>query len=427
MNDLAIRVEHLGKQYRIGESRASYRTLRDTVTDGFKAPFRRISRLVRGEAYAGADLRESIWALKDVSFEVKQGEVLGVIGRNGAGKTTLLKVLSRITEPTEGAADVWGRVGSLLEVGVGFHPELTGRENVILNGAILGMRKAEIGRKFDQIINFAGVERFIDTPMKHYSSGMQVRLAFAIAAYLEPEILFIDEVLAVGDIGFQRKCFKKMDEVAYGGRTVVFVSHNMEVVRSLCSRGIWLEDGRILYEGDISSVIGMYLESYGSMEAKTDIAEEDHVLDSGLLRINKVFVLDSEGRVTSRIHYRESFSVGIELDVLGKVENARIGLGVNTPGGQRIATAHHTDAGVEPLSVSSGRYRATASFKNRLMPGLYTISVGAHEGLSGKGLDYVPGAADLSVLGSTKDGVGPDPANQGLVEMSVDWTEVEKL
>jgi len=427
MNDMAIKVENLGKQYRIGGQQARYKTLRDTIADGFKSPFRRMSRLVHGEAYAGADLHESIWALKDVSFEVRQGEVLGIIGRNGAGKTTLLKVLSRITEPTEGAADVWGRVGSLLEVGVGFHPELTGRENVYLNGAILGMRKAEIDRKYDEIVIFAGVKRFIDTPMKHYSSGMQVRLAFAIAAYLEPEVLLIDEVLAVGDIGFQRKCFNKMDEVAYGGRTVIFVSHNMEAVRSLCSRGIWLEDGRITYEGDISSAIKMYLESYSSMEAKVNIAEEDHVVDSGLLRINKVFILDSEGRVTSRIHYREDFSVGMELEMLGKVESARIGLGVNTPGGQRISTAHHTDAGVAALSGSSGKYRATASFKNRLMPGLYIISVGAHEGLSGKGLDYVPGAVDLSVLGSSKEGEGPDPANQGLVEMSIDWTEVEKL
>ncbi|RJP32429.1 MAG: ABC transporter ATP-binding protein [Actinobacteria bacterium] len=427
MQELAIKTEGLGKQYRIGGTQARYKTLRESIVDGAKAPFKRMGRLFRGEAYAGTGLHESIWALKEISFEVKQGEVLGIIGRNGAGKTTLLKILSRITEPTEGVAEVWGKVGSLLEVGVGFHPELTGRENVFLNGAILGMRKAEIENKYDEIVDFAGVDKYIDTPMKHYSSGMQVRLAFSIAAHLEPEILLIDEVLAVGDIGFQRKCFSKMDEVAYAGRTVIFVSHNMEAIRSLCTRGVWLDEGKVVYEGDATSAINLYIESFSGESAVSTIAEESHVVDSGLLRIDKVSILDSEGRATSRISYREDFSIGLEIGILGTIEKARLGIGINSPGGQRITTVHHTDKGGIPLGVPPGRYAVLARFVNDLMPGLYVISVGAHEEDSGKSLDYIPYAIDLSIIGTSKEGESPDPANHGLVDMEVNWSEVERI
>jgi lipopolysaccharide transport system ATP-binding protein len=236
MSDVAIRVEGLGKQYRLGGPRERYDTLRDQIRkwSSLRGLLRRATR---------AEHRPPFWALKDVSFEVEPGEVVGIIGRNGAGKSTLLKILSRITEPTEGAADIHGRVGSLLEVGTGFHPELTGRENVYLNGAILGMRRAEIGRKFDEIVAFAEVEKFIDTPVKHYSSGMYMRLAFAVAAHLEPEILIVDEVLAVGDAEFQKKCLGKMGDVAKSGRTVLFVSHNMQTIANLCQLCICLKDG----------------------------------------------------------------------------------------------------------------------------------------------------------------------------------------
>ncbi len=257
-NDVAIRVEGLGKQYRIGEKQASYRTLRETLTKGVKTPFRKAASVLRGEAYGAAGLKEEIWALKDVSFDVKKGEVVGIIGRNGAGKTTLLKILSRITQPTEGRAEVYGRVSSLLEVGTGMHPELTGRENIFLNGTILGMKRAEIKARFDEIVDFSGVERFIDTPLKHYSSGMQVRLAFSIAAHLEPEILMVDEVLAVGDAEFQKKCLGKMDEVARSGRTVLFVSHNMAAVRKLCASGMRLEKGVVAAQGDINEIANDY-------------------------------------------------------------------------------------------------------------------------------------------------------------------------
>jgi lipopolysaccharide transport system ATP-binding protein len=268
MSDIAIKVEKLSKRYRIGQSTNGYKTLRDTLAGLVAAPFRRkisapsyVEKSISNSTSTSAlvSLRsDEIWALKDVSFEVKRGEVVGIIGRNGAGKSTLLKILSRITEPTEGHAEIRGRVGSLLEVGTGFHPELTGRENIYLNGAILGMKKAEIDRKFDEIVAFAEVEKFIDTPMKHYSSGMYVRLAFAVAAHLDPEILLVDEVLAVGDIGFQRKCLGKMGEVSKSGRTVLFISHQMNQIRRLCNKGILLNGGKLQKVGDTVEVVSAY-------------------------------------------------------------------------------------------------------------------------------------------------------------------------
>jgi lipopolysaccharide transport system ATP-binding protein len=255
MSELAVRVGGLGKQYRLGGHGERYSTLRDQLSKLASAPFRGFGRR------AGySEQNPAFWALKDVSFEVPQGEVVGIIGRNGAGKSTLLKILSRITEPTVGEVDINGRVGSLLEVGTGFHPELTGRENVYLNGAILGMRRSEITRKFDEIVAFAEVEKFIDTPVKHYSSGMYMRLAFAVAAHLEPEILIVDEVLAVGDAEFQKKCLGKMGDVAKDGRTVLFVSHNMHAIRSLCAQGIVLERGRMLFAGSAPASVSSYLE-----------------------------------------------------------------------------------------------------------------------------------------------------------------------
>jgi lipopolysaccharide transport system ATP-binding protein len=261
MGEVAIRVEKLSKQYYIGGPQKTYSRLGDQIIDVLSSPFKRAGKLLSGQASGATELDETIWALKDVSFEVGNGEVVGIIGRNGAGKSTLLKILSRITEPTEGYADLYGRVGSLLEVGTGFHPELTGRENVYMNGAILGMRKAEISSKFDEIVAFSEIEKFIDTPVKHYSSGMYVRLAFSVAAHLEPEILLVDEVLAVGDVSFQRKCLGKMDEVSQQGRTVLFVSHNMGLIQTLCQRGIYLENGKIARIGSIAETIEAYLQS----------------------------------------------------------------------------------------------------------------------------------------------------------------------
>ncbi len=264
MSQYAIRVDHLGKRYRIGE-RETYRALRDTLTSALTAPLRRVwSRNATSAS-------NTIWALKDVSLEIEPGEVLGVIGHNGAGKSTLLKILSRITEPTEGRAEVRGRVGSLLEVGTGFHPELTGRENIFLNGAILGMKRSEIARRFDEMVAFAGVERFIDTPVKRYSSGMYLRLAFAVAAHLEPEILLVDEVLAVGDAAFQKKCLGRMSEVAREGRTVLFVSHNLPSIEKLCQRVVVIDGGRVIASGDPVSSIATYLGARAEPQAGVDL------------------------------------------------------------------------------------------------------------------------------------------------------------
>jgi lipopolysaccharide transport system ATP-binding protein len=260
--DVVIRAEQLGKRYELGHTaeRERYVALRDVLSRGASGILRRTADILRGRAVIPGDSVEEFWALRDVGFEVKRGEVLGVIGRNGAGKSTLLKILSRITEPSEGRVTIRGRVASLLEVGTGFHPELTGRENVYLNGAILGMKRAEIRRKFDEIVAFAEIERFLDTPVKRYSSGMYVRLAFAVAAHLEPEILIVDEVLAVGDVEFQNKCLGKMDQVTRReGRTVLFVSHNMTAMTRLCSEALWLDQGRVIRTGAANQVVGEYL------------------------------------------------------------------------------------------------------------------------------------------------------------------------
>lgn len=289
MSDIAVNVAGLAKSYRIGGPQKTYDRLSDRLFDGVTAPMRRAGKLLRGQSSSAAELDEEIWALKDVSFEIRQGDVVGVIGRNGAGKTTLLKILSRITEPTEGYADMFGRVGSLLEVGTGFHPELTGRENVFLNGAILGMSKTEIVGRFDQMVDFAGIEKFIDTPVKHYSSGMYVRLAFSVAAHLDPDILLIDEVLAVGDIAFQRKCLDRLNKVANEGRTVLFVSHNMGLVASICNRGIYLDAGSIVVDASVQSAVDSYLSSLSS-PAVGDLATRTDREGQGRVRLKDLAI-----------------------------------------------------------------------------------------------------------------------------------------
>lgn len=294
MSDIAIRVENLGKEYHIGATKTDFRTLRDTIADAVTGPVRRTVRLLRGQATSASGLDESMWALKNVSFEVHQGDVIGVVGRNGAGKSTLLKILSRITSPTEGYADIYGRVGSLLEVGTGFHPELTGRENVYLNGAILGMGQDEIDAKFDEIVAFAEVEKFINTPVKHYSSGMGLRLGFAVAAHLEPEILVVDEVLAVGDAAFQKKCLGKMSDVARQGRTVLFVSHNMAAVASLCNKGLLLNQGQVVTIGDVNDVINSYMDM-GAESANKPLADRTDRRGNGRCRFTNVTFYNERG------------------------------------------------------------------------------------------------------------------------------------
>lgn len=363
MSDIAIRVENLSKQYQIGEAQPRYYSLREQIADGVK---RLLSPSSRDRA------ARSIWALKDVSFDVKQGEVLGIIGRNGAGKSTLLKILSQITEPTEGRALIYGRVGSLLEVGTGFHPELTGRENVYMNGTILGMTKAEIDRKFDEIVDFSGVEKFIDTPVKRYSSGMQVRLAFAVAAHLEPEILVVDEVLAVGDIAFQKKCLGKMDEVTKEGRTVLFVSHDMGAITRLCPNAIWLESGMIQQRGKAQSVVQAYIGQSdtgdGHVQFSADSRRE--------AQIESVEILTDEGVPTSSLLVESPINIRVRYLLNKRLDNYRVGFQIRLPDGLELLTSASTDIDGNLWTNEPGEYSAIAGIPPKLlMAGKYVVTV----------------------------------------------------
>ncbi len=299
-----VRVEDLSKQYLLGSRDSAYGTLRESVVEVVRAPLKRL------RSTNGVPKSETIWALQNVNFEVAPGEVLGIIGRNGAGKSTLLKVLSRITQPTSGRVELFGRVASLLEVGTGFHPELTGRENIYLNGAVLGMKRAEIERKFDQIVEFSELERFLDTPVKRYSSGMYMRLAFAVASHLEPEILVVDEVLAVGDAQFQKKCLGQMSNVATQGRTVLFVSHNMVAVQSLCQRAIWLDQGEVIKQGPASSVVSDYLTSGSASRLEEAWDDPETAPGNEIVRLHRVRVRPHDG--SSSLTRKTPFAIEIE-------------------------------------------------------------------------------------------------------------------
>ncbi|PIE34648.1 ABC transporter ATP-binding protein, partial [candidate division KSB3 bacterium] len=308
MGHIAISVEHLGKCYRIGQADKRPENLREAVRSFLASPFYYLRSRFREPSPD-----EILWALKDVSFEVKHGEVLGIIGRNGAGKSTLLKILSRITEPTEGVAKVYGRIGSLLEVGTGFHPELTGRENIYLNGTILGMKRAEIDAQFDEIVDFSGIEKFLDTPVKRYSSGMYVRLAFAVAAHLNPEILLVDEVLAVGDAEFQKKCLGKMEDVAKEGQTVLFISHNMVAVQKLCERSLWLQDGTLLKQGESHYVVSEYLDHSFSNASEQVWDRPDTAPGNNKVRVHRVSVHSEQGGADEPITMQTPVVVEIEF------------------------------------------------------------------------------------------------------------------
>ena len=318
MSDIVIHAENLSKQYRIG-GRERYLALRDVLARAFSTPSRLLKS--RGSSVSKGEFSH-IWALKDVSFEISKGEVIGMIGRNGAGKSTLLKILARVTKPTGGWAEIRGRMGTLLEVGTGFHPELTGRENTFLSGAILGMSKAEILRKFDEIVAFAEVEKFIDTPLKHYSSGMQMRLAFAVAAHLEPEILLIDEVLAVGDLEFQKKCLGKMGEVARGGRTIIFVSHQMNQIRRLCDRILWIDGGRLRCEGPTSEIAAQY---EAASSGRPGLKEGRNV--SGVKAYHENWeILEPQGESSNIFNSFGPIAVKLDIMVMKPLRNVQHGL-----------------------------------------------------------------------------------------------------
>ncbi len=373
MRDVAIRVERLSKRYRIGVQEEKYETLGEKLIAWLKSPITNYRRLRGLSHFDDRDnhREDVIWALRDVSFQVQEGEVLGVIGRNGAGKSTLLKVLSRITPPTQGRVVLNGRVGSLLEVGTGFHPELTGRENIYLNGSVLGMSKAEIDRKFDEIVAFSGIEKFIDTPVKRYSSGMRVRLAFSVAAHLEPEILLVDEVLAVGDAEFQRKCLGKMQDVAGSGRTVLFVSHNMPAVTRLCHRAILLNQGHLVMDGPAEEVVAQYLADAANTAAARswDLAEAPGTDE---LKLTSVSLVNGRQQVASVV------SVEDELYL-------RIGYRVQKPGLRfRCAAKFYTQgvcafATVEPTETvreKEGTYWSTVKIPPHLLTeGEYWVGI----------------------------------------------------
>jgi lipopolysaccharide transport system ATP-binding protein len=316
MSDVVVRLERLSKQYRLGMKGEEYTTLRDMLANACMKVFRRASRRSWEQDRQTTPLGDTLWALKEVSCEITRGEVVGLIGRNGAGKSTLLKLLARITEPTSGFAEIHGRLSSLLEIGTGFHAELTGRENIYLNGSIIGMKRAEITRKFDEIVAFAEIERFLDTPVKHYSSGMYLRLAFAVAAHLEPEILLVDEVLAVGDIRFQRKCLGKMQEVGRQGRTVLFVSHNMPAVTRLCERTILLDEGRVLRDGPSHEVVSAYLNSEVGTTAEREWPNSPRAPGGEVARLRAVRVRTADGQITAVIDIRHAVGIEIEYDTL---------------------------------------------------------------------------------------------------------------
>lgn len=375
MSDIAICVENLGKQYRIGQ-REPYYALRDVLARSLSIPL----RLFHYSNHKKPSLISNsyIWALKGISFEIKQGEVIGIIGRNGAGKSTLLKILSRITEPTEGRIEIHGRVGSLLEVGTGFHPELTGRENIYLNGAILGMKKVEINRKFDEIVAFAEIEKFLDTPVKYYSSGMYVRLAFAVAAHLEPEILLVDEVLAVGDAVFQKKCLGKMGDVAKEGRTVLFVSHNMGAITRLCSKAFWLDKGKIVLDGLSNEVINRYQSQYLITCAEWRRPNWKK-LESDFAFLS-VTLGDSGGRLTSLFGGDEPVSVEIRYAVRRLLSGCQVGTRIYNSEGIVVFTTTDTDGSeVSAFPKEPGLYRACFKIPgNFLSPGMYYLLVAAH-------------------------------------------------
>ena len=392
MNDIAIRANGLSKLYRVGQPAARYKTLRESLTGAVAGSFKR--RKPRPPA------DEAIWALKDASFEIERGDVVGIIGRNGAGKSTLLKVLSRITEPTAGVADIYGRIGSLLEVGTGFHNELTGRENVFLNGAILGMRNVEIKQRFDEIIAFAEVERFVDTPVKHYSTGMYLRLAFAVAAHLEPDILLIDEVLAVGDVAFQTKCLGKMNDVARQGRTVLFVSHNMGAIRSLCRNAIVMHDGTIATTGEVGPAIETYYRLVGALRNQ---AEGDQPRGSGFgpVTIN---------RGAATIQHGEAFCATTTLRVPAEATGYALYCSLTDMNGRRVFSLVDGDANAKP-----GRY--TVRFECPplwLATGLYSLHFKAifwGSFQSGRAVsDHVP-----------LDVIGGESRTEGLLVPQVRW------
>jgi lipopolysaccharide transport system ATP-binding protein len=413
----AIRVSHLGKKYSIGGPQEKYLTFRDAIVNSVKAPFKRLS---------SKETPSEFWALKDVSFDVEQGEVVGIIGRNGAGKSTLLKILSRITAPTEGTVDLYGRVGSLLEVGTGFHSELTGRENIFLSGSILGMKRREIDAKLDEIVKFSEIEKFLDTPVKRYSSGMYVRLAFSVAAYMDTEILLVDEVLAVGDAAFQKKCLGKMGDVATKeGRTVLFVSHNMSSLQNLCDRGFLIENGQIVFKGQINDTINKYIDNLSSVVGYNFANLSDHPeRSSGMKKMLKSIDVKS-GEIDGLIVTGGEIIFTLEFDS-GQQKIDLIQLGICSRNGNRITTlgTHHHPVYINELS---GRQRVECKVKFLpLNEGEYYITAMVGKRNPHQNFDYIENSVCFKVFFNDyyKTGVQLLPA-QGNMALQSEWKRLK--
>lgn len=394
-----VKIENLSKRYMIGhKSNERYSSLRDVITSQIGGSTRKILDRVRGKKSKQLNFtREEFWALKDINLEIQQGDRIGIIGRNGAGKSTLLKVLSRITEPTRGKVSIHGRVASLLEVGTGFHPELSGRENIFLNGAILGMSKSEIKSRFDEIVDFAEIERFLDTPVKRYSSGMYVRLAFSVAAHLEPEILIVDEVLAVGDAAFQKKCLGKMEQVSGEDRTVLFVSHNMASIQQLCNRGVLLCDGSVGATGTIDKVVENYLkhsELVGNQSIK--LMERANPEFGTVAKYIDAWGIDGSGEKTMGFRSGDTIRFKLSLKAFSKISNLSLVAGLDTYMDYRIATVF---SGEEGFSISVDKdetYSLVLAFPGLyLKPGTYFLTLGIRQGR--ETIDHIPRAIHFEV------------------------------
>lgn len=380
MVNYSIQVNKISKRYRIGLEQQAHDTFVEAFSEWISRPIKNYRRLRKLTQFDGDNSNEEeniVWALRDISFNVKPGEVVGIIGKNGAGKSTLLKVLSRITHPTSGQVELLGRISSLLEVGTGFHPELTGRENIYLNGTILGMTKAEIDLKFEEIVEFSGVKRFIDTPVKFYSSGMRVRLAFSVAAHLEPEILLIDEVLSVGDAAFQKKSLGKMEEVSKEGRTVLFVSHNMGAVRSLCSRGLLLENGTLVKDGDVDQVINYYLSNKNvSTAGRLAWSEADAPQDNDLILFG-IELFSETGEVRTAFQIDEGFEIRVHYKIKEEVRNLRLYLRLKTTMGETVFATYEDASIREGFIRKPGSYTAICKIPPNLLNNLtYRIYIG---------------------------------------------------
>jgi ABC-type polysaccharide/polyol phosphate transport system, ATPase component len=401
--DIAVSIRGLSKCYRLAQNAAPYRTIQETIVQKLKNPFERPTY-------------NEFWALNDVSFDVRRGDVVGVVGRNGAGKSTLLKLLSRITRPTKGEVRLYGRVGSLLEVGTGFHPELTGRENIYLNGAILGMRHREIQQQFDSIVEFAEVEKFLDTPVKRYSSGMYVRLAFAVASHLNPEILIVDEVLAVGDAQFQNKCLGKMGEVSREeGRTILFVSHNMAAISALCNRAVLLREGQLIKDGP-TRVVADYYSDLSRGESSSVFTKEDGV-------IRRIYLENDAGEMEGHFAYGDNLRVVLELDSGDELFTyPEIGLAFNTHMGQRVFTVG-TFYSAYTLGDFKGKVRVVCDMPNiPLAPGLYHIKVTVASGTQANVVDLINEAVEFEIDPTDVFGVGRLPTpTQGNVLVKSQW------